>query len=233
MLISDFIKTNQSYFEDFITRSTYHSNAIEGNTLSYADTYAIVFNDNSFKINAQPREIYEAINHKYALSSILNSLDSELTQSYIKDIAIQINKNISEIDGYRKAQVYIRGAEHIPVAPSGINQAMMYLINGYNNSSASIYEKISQFHIEFERIHPFADGNGRTGRLLLNFELLKKDYAPIVIPKEDRSYYFNLLAEKNTPEMTCFFEKLSSNEMDRLISYGYQLQIQPKIEKAR
>ena len=48
----DFIKTNQNYFEDFITRSTYHTNTIEGSTLSYAETYAIIFNDNSFKINA-------------------------------------------------------------------------------------------------------------------------------------------------------------------------------------
>ena len=63
----DFIKTNHNYFEDFITRNTYHTNSIEGSTLSYAETYAIIFNDNSFKINAQPREIFEAINHKYAL----------------------------------------------------------------------------------------------------------------------------------------------------------------------
>ena len=56
------LQTNKNYFEDYITRSTYNSNAIEGSTLSYADTYAIIFNDNSFKIPANPKEIYETIN---------------------------------------------------------------------------------------------------------------------------------------------------------------------------
>ena len=69
----DFIEAikKQDYFEQFITRNTYHSNGIEGNTLSYADTYAIIFNDNSFKVTAEPREIYEAIKTKrYTMARI-------------------------------------------------------------------------------------------------------------------------------------------------------------------
>lgn len=65
MKILEFILDNKDYLEDLITRSTYHSNAIKGNTLTYAETYAILYNDNSFKIEGkEPREIYEAINHK-------------------------------------------------------------------------------------------------------------------------------------------------------------------------
>lgn len=65
MKIFEFLLDNKNYLEDFITRSTYHSNAIEGNTLTYAETYAILYNDNSFKIQGkEPREIYEAINYK-------------------------------------------------------------------------------------------------------------------------------------------------------------------------
>ena len=67
----DFLLQNRSYFEDIITRSVYHSNAIEGNTLSYAETYAIIWNDNSFQIRATPQELYEVINLKYALSYAL------------------------------------------------------------------------------------------------------------------------------------------------------------------
>ena len=64
MTIFEFILNNKDYLEDLITRSTYHSNAIEGSTLTYAETYAILYNDNSFKIQGkEPREIYEAINH--------------------------------------------------------------------------------------------------------------------------------------------------------------------------
>lgn len=66
------IKRNNPYFEDFITRSIYNSNAIEGNAMSYAETYSIVFNDNSIKIKSTAREIYEAINLKYAFNYILN-----------------------------------------------------------------------------------------------------------------------------------------------------------------
>ena len=76
---------NRPYFEDFITRSIYHSNAIEGNTISYAETYAITFNNNSLKINATPRELYEAINLKYAFHYVLDHLNDPLSLNMIKN----------------------------------------------------------------------------------------------------------------------------------------------------
>lgn len=154
------IFNNQQYFEDFIARSTYHSNAIEGNTLSYAETYAILFNDNDFKVSAKPREIYEAINHKYAINYVLNNLENDLTESMIIEIGKRINKNISDISGYRKVAVGIRGAEHIPPKPAQIPQMMMYFVYNYNHTEYDdIYSKIAQTHIQYERIHPFEDGN--------------------------------------------------------------------------
>ena len=77
MDILEFILSNKDYLEDLITRSTYHSNAIEGNTLTYAETYAILYNDNRFKIEGkEPREIYETINHKRALELLFNNLQN-------------------------------------------------------------------------------------------------------------------------------------------------------------
>lgn len=74
MRILDFILNNNEYLEDLITRSTYHSNGIEGSTLTYAETYAILYNDNSFVINGkEPRELYEAINHKEALNMVFEN----------------------------------------------------------------------------------------------------------------------------------------------------------------
>lgn len=71
MTILEFVLNNKNYLEDLITRSTYHSNAIEGSTLTYAETYAILYNDNSFKIEGkEPMEIYEVINHKSALELV-------------------------------------------------------------------------------------------------------------------------------------------------------------------
>lgn len=84
--ILDKILENQPYFEDFITRSVYYPNAIEGNTISFAETYAIIFNDNSMKVTAQPRELYEAINLKYVFNYVLEHIEEELSVEFIKKI---------------------------------------------------------------------------------------------------------------------------------------------------
>lgn len=219
MDIKDYIFKNQEYFEDFITRSTYHSNGIEGNTLSYAETYAILFNDNAFEVSAKPREIYEAINHKYAVNYILNHLEGELSERLIKDTAILINRNISEILGYRSVPVRIRGAEHIPPDPVQLPQQMMYFVHNYNHTKFdSVYQKAAQMHLQFERIHPFEDGNGRTGRLLLNYELIKNNLAPVVIPKDQRSEYFEMLGDYDSIALEKFLEELSNREQERICS---------------
>lgn len=211
------IRNNQNYFEDFITRSTHHSNGIEGNTLSYAETYAIIFNDNSLKITAEPREIYEAINHKYALDYLLKHNDDDLSENFIINIAKLISKNINEIAGYRTTQVFIKAAEHIPPPPNMIKQQMMYFVHNYNNTVfTDVFEKAAAMHIEFERIHPFSDGNGRTGRILVNYELIKNGYAPAVILKENRKDYMDMLATQNTTDLAKLFKQLCSNERERM-----------------
>ena len=136
MKILNFLFENKEYIEDFITRSTYHSNAIEGSTLTYAETYAILYNDNSFKIEAkEPREIYEAINHKKALELVLKSIENkeEFDERLIKKINETINKDIKDTTGYRTVQVFIRGSEHVPPSPEKIPNLMNYFIYNYNN----------------------------------------------------------------------------------------------------
>lgn len=223
MSLKEFILSNRDYFEDFITRSTHQSNAIEGNTLSYAETYAILFNDNSLKITAQPREIYEAINLKYAMNYVIKSLDEPLSEQLIQSIGIMVNKNINEIDGSRREQVFIRGAEHIPPAANMVKTNMMYFVYNYNNTSFnSPFHKAANKHIEFERIHPFGDGNGRTGRLLINYEMLKNNLPPVIIPAEERTKYFKMLADVDEKGLSEFFMELSHNEKQRLKQFGYE-----------
>lgn len=225
MTIFEFILNNKDYLEDLITRSTYHSNAIEGSTLTYAETYAILYNDNSFKIQGkEPREIYGAINHKNALDLVFKNLQNKdlFDERFIKSLNETINKNIKETDGYRTVQVFIRGSEHIPPAPEKIPNLMNYYVYNYNNDTQEIFNKIAKYHIEFEKIHPFEDGNGRTGRLLLTYELLKNNLPTVVISKEDRVKYFEFLRNNDILGLAKWFNVLSNEELKRMEKFGYK-----------
>ncbi|MCI8999955.1 MAG: Fic family protein [Clostridia bacterium] len=225
MTILEFILSHQEYLEDLITRSTYHSNAIEGNTLTYAETYAILYNDNSFKIEGkEPREIYEAINHKKALELVFKNLQNndELDERFIKKLNETINRDIKDTEGYRAVQVFIQGSEHIPPEPEKVPNLMMYYIYNYNHDEQDIFEKIARYHIEFEKIHPFEDGNGRTCRLLLNYELLKNNLPPVVIAKEDRVKYFEFLRNNDITGLAEWLKDLSTKEKERIEKFGYK-----------
>ena len=225
MTIIDFILNNKDYLEDLVTRSTYHSNAIEGSTLTYAETYAILYNDNSFKIEGkEPREIYEAINHKKALELVFKNSknNEELDEVFIKKLNGTINRDMKDTEGYRADQVFIRGSEHIPPQPEKIPNLMMYFVYNYNHDSEDIFNKIARYHIEFEKIHPFEDGNGRTGRLLLNYELLKNNITPVVINKEDRVKYFEFLSNNDSLGLAEWLKKLSNEEKGRMEKFGYK-----------
>lgn len=225
MTILEFVLNNNDYLEDLITRSTYHSNAIEGSTLTYAETYAILYNDNSFKIEGkEPREIYEAINHKKALELVFKNLqnDDGFDERFIKKLNETINRDIKDTEGYRTIQVFIRGSEHIPPAPEKIPNLMTYFVYNYNHDEEDIFTKIARYHIEFEKIHPFEDGNGRTGRLLLNYELLKNDIPPAVISKEERVKYFEFLRNNDSTGLAEWLRSLSTEEKERMEKFGYK-----------
>lgn len=224
MTILEFILNNNDYLEDLITRSTYHSNGIEGSTLTYAETYAILYNDNSFKIQGkEPREIYEAINHKSALELVFNNLKNheEFDERFIKQLNETINKNIKDTEGYRKVSVIIRGSDHIPPEPEKVPNLMNYFVYNYNHDEQDIFDKIARYHIEFEKIHPFEDGNGRTGRLLLNYELLKNNLPPVVISKDDKVKYFEFLRNSDNIGLSEWLKELSNEEKERMKKLGY------------
>ena len=224
MRVLEFVLSNEEYLQDIITRSTYNSNAIEGNTLTYAETYAILYNDNSFKIEGkEPREIYEAINHKKAFEIVFENLknNNTINEKFIKIINETINENIKETKGFRKIQVVIRGSDHIPPEPEKIPNLMMYYIYNYNNDEQDIFNKVARYHIEFEKIHPFEDGNGRTGRLLINYELIKNNLPPVVIEKEGRVKYFEFLRNNDIKGFAEWIKELSIREEERMKKFGY------------
>lgn len=220
-----FMRGNRDYFEDFISRMTYHSNAIEGSTLTLPETYAILWNDDSMVISATPRELYDAINHKYALEAAMAEEGEGLSEATVKKVGGLVNGNINEISGYRRVQVMIRGAEHVPPAPQAVAQQMMELVYAYNcdvRTGRDPYEREAEFHIRFERIHPFEDGNGRTGRILLCRGLMCSGVAPAVVPKDRRAEYFGTIEAMDVAALCSLIRETSLAEARRIAAFRAQ-----------
>src|SRR5690625_468947 len=183
--------------EDFNIKNTYHSNAIEGNTLTLYETKAVL--EDGITISGKSfREHAEANNHLEALEYVedLINQDVPLTQRTIKDIHAIVLQGIDRsIAGkYRSTAALITGANHTPPSPEKIQDEMDKLMEWYESAEElHPVEKASMLHAKFVNIHPFADGNGRTSRLLMNFELMKAKYPPITIEKDERFKYYEVL----------------------------------------
>lgn len=178
--------------EEFIVEYTYNSNAIEGNTLTLRETDLVL---QGLTIDQKPlKDHMEAIGHKEAFDFVSDLVkeNASISESIIKKIHYLVLADKKDDRGvYRKVPVRIMGAQHEPVQPYLIEPAMEQLLRAYEKSAEHIITKLARFHIEFEGIHPFIDGNGRTGRLLVNLELMKAGYPPIDIKFTDRITYYN------------------------------------------
>ena len=147
--------------------------------------------------------------------------NDEFNEGFIKKLNETINRDIKDTEGYRTVQVFIRGSEHIPPAPEKIPNLMNYFIYNYNHDEQNIFYKLAKYHIEFEKIHPFEDGNGRTGRLLLNYELIKNNLPPVVISKDDRVKYFEFLKNDDIIGLAEWLKDLSNQENERMEKFGF------------
>lgn len=148
--------------------------------------------------------------------------NEEFDERFIKKLNEIINKDIKDTEGYRKIQVFINGTEYIPPEAKRVSNLMNYFVYNYNHDDQDIFVKIAKYHIEFERIHPFADGNGRTGRLLLYYELIKNNVTPVVISKDDRVQYFEFLDKQDATVLAEFLRNLSAKEKERMEKFGYK-----------
>lgn len=165
-----------------------------------------------------------AINHKKALELVFKNLQNKekFDERFIKNLNEIINRDIKDMEGYRTVQVFIQGSEHIPPEPEKVPNLMMYYVYNYNHNEQDIFTKIAKYHIDFEKIHPFKDGNERTGRLLINYELLKNDLPPVVIAKEDRVKYFEFLRNNEVNGLAQWLKELSTREEERIEKFGYK-----------
>ena len=205
--------------EEFTVEYTYNSNAIEGNTLTLRETDLVL---RGLTIYQKPlKDHMEAVGHKEAFDFVSELVKEkcEINERVIKQIHYLVLADKKDDRGvYRRLPVRIMGAAHEPVQPYLIVPKMEELLRNYLASEEHIVTKLARFHIEFEGIHPFIDGNGRTGRLLVNLELMKAGYPPIDIKFTDRIAYYNAFDEyhvkHNLKAMESLFAKYINESLD-------------------
>lgn len=196
--------------EEFMIGFTYNSNAIEGNTMTLDET-ALVLREGVTIGGKTVREHMELIGHRDACLFVeeLVRTPAPLTEKNILDIHSLVLMDRWEDRGvYRRVPVMITSTQAKLPQPWQVPVEMERLLADYQNEMKPLHpaERAALFHLRFESIHPFIDGNGRTGRLVLNLELMKEGFPPIDIKFHDRARYMAGFrawnAEKNPAPMT-------------------------------
>lgn len=184
--------------EVFLVEHTYNSNAIEGNTLTLQETALVL---QGVTIDKKPlKDHLEAVGYKEAFQYVeeLAKQDKDLSEFDIKSIHNLVLADRPEDRGtFRRVNVRIAGALTNPVQPYLIEPKIEELLNNYKKwpKTMHIVECVANFHLQFESIHPFIDGNGRTGRLIMNLQLIKEGLPAINIKFADRRKYYDAFDE--------------------------------------
>lgn len=197
--------------ETEVSQQVYNSNAIENSTLSIEETEKILLQIDLDRYVSE-REIHEAKNLARVTEYIDNNAkDKELSSDMMlflhKILISNINNDIA--GRFREGSEYVRVGNHIAPAPSEIDEGLERTLMRYKSDvSKSIVERIARFHLDFETLHPFIDGNGRIGRSLNNYLLIREEYVPINIRFLDRQEYYKAFQEFNMLEKTEIMEQI-------------------------
>jgi Fic family protein len=183
-----------------LVESVYNSNAIENSTLTLKDTEQILLQlevSRDFSL----REVFEAKNLATVMQYIKNKL-SELKVNtdimLLLHMMLMTNINPTIAGRFRKPDEFVRVGTYIAVDPKHVKQRIDETIEQYStNLTMDSIEKIAKFHLDFEQIHPFVDGNGRIGRVLINFQLLKIGFPQIIIRNKSKKYYYDAIRQYN------------------------------------
>ena len=222
-------KMPQNYLDDMLVRLAHHSAGIEGNTISLQATVSIILNGTlPISSGATVREFYEIENHKQAFSNMLDHLESNdtLSVSIIKEVHADLTDRLQYDKGqFKKNENLIIGAEFQTASPSETPFLVQQLVDNleYRLENAATdeekLERILDAHIQFERIHPFSDGNGRTGRVIMNYSLLQEGFPPLIIEKETKATYIELLAKQDLDGFMSFAKEILAKEQKRMKAF--------------
>lgn len=209
------IKGNERLLKEIalaeIPELVYNSNAIENSTLSLEDT-EIILSGGILGRNVQVREVYEAKNLAILTETVVEkskaTLNLNLILSWHKLLLSQIDDKIA--GRFRIGKEWVRVGNHLGANPAFVATLMQELVDRFKKDKTSYFlDAIADFHAEFETIHPFVDGNGRMGRVLINLQLVKAGFPPIIIPnKSKHTEYYPLFAQFQTTMKSGGFTKL-------------------------
>ena len=185
-------------FEAELPESVYNSNAIEDSTLSIAETEKILM-ELEVSREVSVREVFEAKNLARVFEYMKRKMDTQkIDKEWVLFLHKMLMTNIrDDIAGrFRKQYEYVRVRAHIAPAPEHVESMLDALILEYGSThNMHFLEKISRFHLELEYIHPFNDGNGRIGRVLMNYQLMQYGFPPIMIRNKEKDTYYETFTE--------------------------------------
>ena len=181
---------------------TYNSNHIEGSKLTHDQT-RYIFETNTIGITDQTvnvDDILETVNHFRCIDFIIDHAEERLTEKFIKHLHLLLKSGTSDsrkdwfaVGDYKRLPNEVGGQETCP--PEDVHKELKTLLTDYYHNSQQTFENILNFHVRFEQIHPFQDGNGRVGRLLMFKECLANNIVPFIITDELKMYYYRGLRE--------------------------------------
>lgn len=210
--------------EDFLVEYTYNSNAIEGNTLTLKETAMVL---EGITIDKKPlKDHLEAVGHRDAFIYIedIAQHNTRLKESEIKGVHSLVLMDRPEDKGvFRRIPVKIMGAYTEPVQPYMIEPKITELLRENEKRKKTMHpiERIARFHLELEGIHPFIDGNGRTGRLIMNLDLIRNGYPAINVKFADRKRYYDAFdayyRDNNADEMITLIGEYVSERLDKYL----------------
>lgn len=222
---------NKTALSNIMYEDIFESTKLEGNQLSRLEV--TFYLDNGITVRGKSLQDYAQV-HNY--QNVMNAIkEGLLTQNKIlsEDFILCIHKMITEDElpeqecgQYRQEPVHIRYTDYIPPIETEIPDLMKELVEKYNRplEYETPFERICEFKRNFERIHPFIDGNGRTGRVLMNILFLQNGYGYISIPASERDMYFNSLDDNSfvrfmVPRMLQSMEKIQNRRITKEMGY--------------
>ncbi len=185
--------TREESFENFLINFAVNSTAIEGNTITLQEAHRLI-KEKIIPKNRTLREVYDLTNTKKTFNFLINE-NPKITLDLIEKIHDLLLENIDKRKGFRNHEIKIAGQPFKPSPARYLRADMKLLLGWYNDNRKKIHPLAlaTLFHHKFEKIHPFSDGNGRTGRMISNYMLIENNYPPFVISRRFRKEYLDTM----------------------------------------